>query len=122
MPKQVFIADDSSTVRRIIKAFLRQRTDLEVCGEAADGLEAVEKAKVLKPDVILLDISMPEMNGVVAASILKKIMPSIPIILFTMYSENMGKYLASAIGVDAVLSKPDGMTALVKAVEAVLAR
>jgi DNA-binding NarL/FixJ family response regulator len=122
LPKQVFIADDSSTVRRIIKAFLSQRTDLEVCGEAADGLQAVERAKALKPDVILLDISMPEMSGVEAASVLKKIMPSIPIILFTMYSENMGKYLASAIGVDAVLSKPDGMTALVKAVEAVLAR
>ena len=122
MPKQVFIADDSSTVKRIIKTFLRQRTDLEVCGEAADGLEAVEKAKALKPDVILLDISMPEMSGVEAASILKKILPGIPIILFTMYSENIGKCLASAIGVDAVLSKPDGMTALVKAVEAVLAR
>lgn len=78
LPKQVFIADDSNTVRRIIKAFFRQRTDLEVCDEAGDGLEAVEKAKALKPDVILLDISMPEMSGVEAASVLKKIMPSIP--------------------------------------------
>jgi DNA-binding NarL/FixJ family response regulator len=121
MPKQVFIADDSRIVRNIIKFFLKQRTDLEVCGEAANGVQAVVKAKELKPDLILLDLAMPEMNGAEAASILKKAMPDVPVILFTMYSENIGKYLTSAIGVDAVLSKPDGMTALVKAVTAVLA-
>ena len=121
MPKQVFIADDSRIVRNIIKFFLKQRTDLEVCGEAANGVQAVVKAKELKPDLILLDLAMPEMNGAEAASILKKAMPDVPVILFTMYSENIGKYLTSAIGVDAVLSKPDGITALVKAVTAVLA-
>jgi|ERR1700730_1618565 len=120
--KRVLIADDSTTVRGIMRTFLKRLTNLEVCGEAADGLEAVEKAKALKPDLILLDLAMPEMSGVEAASVLKKVMPDVRIILFTMYSENIGKYLTSAIGVDAVLSKPDGMTALVKTVDAVLAR
>jgi DNA-binding NarL/FixJ family response regulator len=118
----VLIADDNKTIRSIIKNFLTQRTDLEVCGEAADGLEAVEKAKTLKPDLVLLDYSMPEMNGAEAASVLKNRMPDISVVLFTMYSENFGNSLASAIGVDAVLSKPDGMTALVKTVDTVLAR
>ena len=60
MPKRVLIADDSGTVRCLIKIFLKQGTDVEVCGEAADGLQAVEKARALKPDLILLDLAMPE--------------------------------------------------------------
>jgi DNA-binding NarL/FixJ family response regulator len=122
MPKRVFIADDSSTVRYVIKTFLEEQTELEICGEAANGLEAVQKAKTLKPDLVLLDLAMPEMNGAEAASVLKKVMPDLRIILFTMYSENIGKYMTAAIGVDAVLSKPDGMTALVETIAAVFAR
>ena len=122
VPKQVLIADDSGMVRRIMKAFLEATPDVEICGEASNGLEAVEKAKALKPDLVLLDLAMPGMNGAEVASVLKKTMPEVPIVLFTMYDENIGKYLTSAIGVDAVLSKPDGVTALAKAVDAVLTR
>jgi DNA-binding NarL/FixJ family response regulator len=89
MPKRVLIADDSSTVRDIIKFFLSLRGDLEVCREASDGFDAIEKATASKPDVILLDFGMPRMNGAEAARTLKKLMPEIPIILFTMYSENI---------------------------------
>jgi CheY-like chemotaxis protein len=121
-PRQVLVADDSSTVRRIIKTFLAQRPGMAVCGEAVDGLEAVEKARTLKPDLVLLDLAMPEMNGAEAASVLRKMMPEVAIILFTMYSENIGRHLTSAIGIDAVLSKPDGMTALAKAIDTVLDR
>jgi DNA-binding NarL/FixJ family response regulator len=105
-----------------MKAFLEATPDVEICGEASNGLEAVEKAKALKPDLVLLDLAMPGMNGAEVASVLKKTMPEVPIVLFTMYDENIGKYLTSAIGVDAVLSKPDGVTALAKAVDAVLTR
>ena len=122
MPKQVFIADDNKTVRNILKFLLKQRTDLEVCGEAANGVQAVKNASALRPDLVLLDLAMPEMNGAEAASVLKGMMPDVPILLFTMYSENIGRYLTSAIGVDAVLSKPDGMTALLEAIDAVFAR
>jgi len=120
MPKQILIADDSGTVRRILKHFLQDRKDIEVCGEAANGFEAVEKAKMLRPDLVLLDLAMPEMNGAEAASVLKKIMPKVPIIVFTMYGENIGRSLTSAIGVDMVLSKPDGMRALVEAIDGLL--
>jgi DNA-binding NarL/FixJ family response regulator len=118
--KQILIADDSTTVRRILKMFLQSRRNIEVCGEAANGFEAVEKAKTLRPDLVLLDLAMPEMNGAEAASVLKKMMPNVPIIVFTMYSENIGRSLTSAIGVDMVLSKPDGMRALAEAIDGLL--
>jgi DNA-binding NarL/FixJ family response regulator len=120
VPKKVLIADDSQLVRQTIKNVLAARTDLAVCGEAVNGLEAVETARTLRPDLVLLDFAMPKMNGAETASVLKMTMPEVRIILFTMYSENIGSYLTSAIGIDAVLSKPDGMTALVKAVDAAL--
>jgi two-component system response regulator NreC len=114
---RVLIADDSALVRDVIKTFLEERNDLSVCGEAANGREAVEKTLALKPDLVLLDLSMPELNGAEAASIIKQACPHIRIILFTMYSESVGKSLTSAIGVDAVLSKPEGMKELVKTIE-----
>ena len=117
MLKQVLIADDSKTVRGILTKFLQAQRNINVCGEAANGFEAVEQAKKLRPDLILLDLAMPEMNGAEAASVLKRLMPKVPIIVFTMYSENLGRSLTSAIGVDMVLSKPDGMKALMDAVE-----
>jgi DNA-binding NarL/FixJ family response regulator len=120
MPKKLLIADDNQLVRQTIKNVLAGRTDVAVCGEAVNGLEAVEKARTLRPDLVLLDFAMPKMNGAETASVLKMTMPDVHIILFTMYSENIGSYLTSAIGIDAVLSKPDGMTALVKAVDAAL--
>ena len=120
MTKQILIADDSSIVRTILKMFLRTRKDVQVCGEAANGTEAIEKAKVLLPDLVLLDLAMPEMNGAEVASVLKNMMPNVHIIIFTMYSENIGRSLTSAVGVDMVLSKPDGMISLMKAVDTLL--
>ena len=121
MRKRVLIADDSSSVRDVIRTFLRDHEDIEICGEAVDGLETLEKAQRLKPDLVLLDLVMPEINGAEVASILKNKMPNIRIILFTMYTERIGKFLSSAIGVDAVLSKPDGMTNIVDSINSLFA-
>jgi two-component system, NarL family, response regulator LiaR len=120
MRKRVLIVDDDRKVRAAMKAFLTEGTDVEVCGEAVNGLEAVEQARKLKPDLILLDLAMPEMNGAEAACVLKKRMPELPIILFTMFSDNIGRYLAAAAGVNVVLSKPDGVAMLADSVNAVL--
>jgi DNA-binding NarL/FixJ family response regulator len=119
--KSILIADDSAHVRYIIREFLKDVPDVQICGEAVDGVDAIEKARKLKPNLILLDLSMPRMNGVEVASILKKSMPDVLIILFTMYSDNLGKALASTIGFDAVLAKPDGMRHLVNTIGVVLA-
>lgn len=91
-----------------------------VCGEAVNGREAVQRAMALKPDLVLLDLAMPELNGAEVASVLKGAMPDTRIILFTMYRENVGKYLSSAVGIDVVLSKPDGGTKLAAAIDTAL--
>ena len=120
MSKCILIADDNDTVRTVIRFFLESHRAFEVCGEAADGVDAVEKAKQLKPDLIVLDLAMPRMNGVEAASVLKAVMPEVPIILFTMYNDVLGHSPAAALGVSAVLSKPDGMSGLVECIQGLL--
>jgi NarL family two-component system response regulator LiaR len=119
---RILIADDSESVRLILNDFLALRSDVEVCGEAVNGLEAVEKAKALAPDLVLMDLAMPEMNGAQATSVLKQAMPELSVILFTMYGENIGRSLTSAVGVDVVLCKRDGMTQLGKAIDTMLRR
>ena len=113
MSKSILIADDSATIRTLIRAFIENRAGFEVCGEAVDGADAIEKAKELKPDLIILDLAMPRMNGAAAASVLKRRMPKIPIILFTMYDELMSETFSSAVQVDLVLSKPNGLHEMV---------
>src|SRR5215471_2546946 len=104
----ILIVDDNDSIRWAVRACLQLRTTLEICGEAVDGVDAIEKAEQLNPDLILLDLSMPKMNGAETASVLKRRMPNIPIILFTLYDEAMGKSLASVLGVDLVLPKTEG--------------
>lgn len=120
MAKQILIADDGNTTRRVIRTLFETRTGFQVCGEAVDGLDAIEKAKTLRPDLIVLDLAMPRMNGVEAASILRNLMPQVPIVLFTMYDECIGKSLTSAVGISAVVSKPDGMGSLIHCVQNLL--
>ena len=91
-----------------------------VCGEAVNGREAVQRAMALQPDLVLLDLAMPEMNGAEVASVLKGAIPKTRIILFTMYRDNIGKYLSSAAGIDFVLSEPDGVTKLAAAIDSAL--
>jgi DNA-binding NarL/FixJ family response regulator len=120
MPKRILIVDDSGTVRNVLRSFLETASEIEVCGEASDGLEALEEAQKCKPDLVVLDLSLPKMNGAEVASVLKKRMPLVKIILFTMYSQNIGTSLTNALGVDAVLSKPDGMLQLVACIKSLL--
>ena len=120
--KRVLIADDTNCMRKLIADFLTQRPDFEICGEANNGFEAVEKAKQLKPDVVLLDISMPVMPGIQAASILRKELPDAAIILFTMTSEHYRPALIKAVGVDAVLTKADGLKALAETIDSIFER
>jgi DNA-binding NarL/FixJ family response regulator len=120
MPIRVLVADDSGTVRDVLRSFLEQ-AEIVVCGEASNGLEVLEEAERCKPDLVVLDLVMPEINGAEVASILKQRMPGIKIILFTMYSTNIGKSLTAAIGVDAVLSKPEGMAQMVECIKSLIA-
>jgi DNA-binding NarL/FixJ family response regulator len=103
MSKRILIADDSAAVRRVVHTYLAER-DFDVCGEAADGQDAIEKARELNPDLILLDVAMPRTNGIEVASVVKDMMPDVRIVLFTMYSEAVDRtFPRKALAVDAVV-------------------
>lgn len=122
MPGGILIVDDSASARRATRSYLVDK-GFYVCGEAVDGRDAIDKAKELKPALILLDLAMPEMNGVEVASRLRTLLLDVRIVLFTMYSEVLdSKWLASTVGVDAVVAKPDGINALERCVRRLLAR
>ncbi len=108
----ILIADDNPNIRVLLRTFVENHTEFKVCAEASSGVEAVEKAKELLPDVVLLDLAMPNLNGIEAASILKRTNPGVRIILFTMKVDGLGRSLASAIGIDFVLSKEESITKL----------
>jgi DNA-binding NarL/FixJ family response regulator len=117
--RKVLLIDDGDAVRDVIRTFL-ERSGFQVCGEGADGVEAIEKAKTLKPDLIILDLAMPRMNGMEAASILSHIMPAVPIVLLTIYGDFVGASLTAASGIKAVVSKTDGLEKLVACVQSLL--
>jgi DNA-binding NarL/FixJ family response regulator len=120
MAKRILIVDDSEAVRRAIHAWLN-RVEFEVCGEAVDGLDAIEKAQTLKPDLILLDAAMPKTNGIVAASALRALLPNVRIILFSMYTDEVTRTLTpKQLGVDAVIAKTDGILKLTECVQSML--
>lgn len=116
MPKRVLIADDNKIVRRMLKLLLAKMPDVRLCAETSDGRQAVEAARALRPDLLILDVRMPELNGVEVASILKKDLPDAKTLLFTMYGDLVGLKIAAVSGVDIVLPKVDGAAALVKAI------
>lgn len=111
--------DDSEPVRDVIRTFL-EKTGFQVCGEAADGAEAIAKAKELNPNLIVLDLSMPGMSGADAASALRQAVPNVPIVILTMYGDVLGQAMAAGLGVNAVVAKADGMVKLVECIQRVL--
>jgi len=112
MPKSILIVDDSSVVRSATRHFLESETQYEVCGEAVDGLDAIQKARHLGPDLIILDLQMPRMNGLQAARELRRLNVAAPIILFTLYADAVRPHEAVAAGVSAVVDKTDLSTLL----------
>jgi DNA-binding NarL/FixJ family response regulator len=89
MPKRILIADDHESVLRRLRAMLEADPLWQVCGDAVDGREAVEKAAKLEPDLVILDFAMPRLNGLDAASQITKLLPGVPIVMFTMYSSQI---------------------------------
>jgi DNA-binding NarL/FixJ family response regulator len=120
MPR-LLIVDDNPSIRHIIRSLLEQQ-GYEICGEAEDGLQAINLARELKPDLILLDLSMPKLGGPQAASVLRRELPKTRIILFTLFDDAFGKSVASAVGIDLVISKTEGMAKLLHSVRTVLER
>ena len=120
-PKRILVADDNEVVRAVVRVLIETRTGLEICGEAVNGLDAVQQAKDLQPDLVLLDYRMPRLNGVEAASIIKKELPQVRIVLFTLYEQSISKATIAAAHIDMVLSKPDGVDSLLESIQALMA-
>ena len=110
----ILVVDDYPAVRSAIRAGLERYSGFSVCGEAVDGMDAIEKATELKPDFILLDLSMPRMNGMETAATLKRLMPNVLIVALTMYVELLRKPLPSTVGFDAVIDKLAGIGKVVE--------
>jgi DNA-binding NarL/FixJ family response regulator len=117
---RILIADDHETVRKGVCSILASRKDLEVCGEAANGKEAVEKACELKPDLVIMDITMPVLDGFAAAKRIRKLLPDIPILFLSMHDAQQWIEEAKAIGVQGFVSKNDIAGVLLTAVDIVL--
>jgi DNA-binding NarL/FixJ family response regulator len=104
-PVRILIADDSELVRSKLAATLSTRNDWTICGQAADGREAVMLAVAEKPDFIILDFSMPMLSGIQAAAEILKIMPRVPIVLYTLYDDAHTEAEAKKVGIRKVISK-----------------
>jgi DNA-binding NarL/FixJ family response regulator len=107
MPKSILIVDDDKLIRKVLRSFVESRTHFEVCGEAVNGLDAIEKARTLHPDLIVMDLSMPVMNGLEAGSVLKAMLPKVPVVMYTVHDTAAMKVRALAAGVRAVVQKHD---------------
>lgn len=116
---KVLIVDDHRVVREGLSAILKNKENLEVLGEAQDGQEAVEKARSLLPDVILMDVSMPKMTGVEATRIIKREFPHIGIIALTMYEEQQYIFDLVRAGATGYLLKDSDSAQIVKAIQSV---
>lgn len=101
----------------MVKSWLERDDKLAVCGEASDGAEGIEKALQLKPDVIVLDFSMPGMDGLQAATALQTALPEVPIIMLTLYADAELAHQALDAGVSTILSKMEVMSVLCEEVE-----
>ena len=113
MVRTVMIVDDNAQVRRAVCELFIRAGDFEVCAEAENGREAIEKAQQLRPDLIVTDLSMPIMNGLEEARLLKKLMPSVSVIIYTAQSDPFIEKEARWLGVCAVISKSEAASTLI---------
>jgi DNA-binding NarL/FixJ family response regulator len=117
---QILIADDREAIRKQVGLILTSRPNLEVCAEAANGKEAVEKARELNPDLVILDITMPELNGLEAARKIREFAPAISILVLTVHKSKQLMEEAKKIGIQGYVAKPEASKTLLTAVDAVL--
>jgi CheY-like chemotaxis protein len=108
MAKTILVADDNPTLRRVLCKIFEEEKDFHLCAEAVDGAQAIALARQCKPDLIILDLNMPVINGMNAARELKQIMPHVPIIVLTIHAESVKNYLTDTDSpFDLVVSKTE---------------
>lgn len=118
--RSVLIVDDNPLIRQALCELFTCEGDFDVCAEAGDGKDAIEKAQLFHPDLIVTDLSMPVMNGLEEARALRELMPTVPVIVFTAFISSALEKEAAASGVSAIISKSEHATLLIETARALL--
>ncbi len=114
MARAILIADDNLSIRRVLRSALENVGECSICGEAENGATAIDKVKELHPDLVILDFSMPVLNGLEVLRALKRLRPTMPVILFTMFKDRHLEAEAFAAGASVVISKAAGIDTLIE--------
>ena len=114
--RRVLIVDDSPQVRQELRTLLPLAGDIEVVGEAADGREAIRLVQALRPDVVLMDLEMPVLDGYQATQEIKAMCPACRVVALTVYGDPASRIRAAELGVDAFLVKGVSVESLVQAI------
>jgi len=114
--------DDNCFVRQLLTEIFKRENDFDVCGEAANGREAVKSASMLHPDLIVLDLAMPVMNGLDAARVLRQMMPHALLVIYSATPRDVSREQATSIGIAGLVSKTDRVSVLMETVRGVLYR
>ena len=118
MPRRVLLVDDNQIVRETTRKMFESSGF--VCHEADNGAKAIEQIPVFQPDLIVLDLAMPVMNGLHVAPQLRRLLPSVPIILFTLYAGSVLEKEARAAGITFIVSKGEAASKLVSRAQTLL--
>lgn len=118
-PIRLLLADDHRTVRESLRLMLEQQPDIEVIGEADNGRQAVQAAEKLQPDIVIMDIAMPEASGLIAARVMHQKCPAVKVVMLTRYSDDAYFQELMRIGVSGYILKQSASTELLQAIRAV---
>jgi DNA-binding NarL/FixJ family response regulator len=116
-PVRILIADDHEIFRRGLRSLLESHSEWQVCGEAVDGQQAVEQVRELKPDVIVLDITMPRLNGLEAAKLIRHEAPDSKMVMLSQHEPRLMKQAALSAGASAYVTKSEVSRELLVAIE-----
>ena len=119
--KTILIVDDNTYIRQALCEVFKRETDFRVCGEAENGKEAIAKALELHPDLIVLDLTMPVTNGLDGAGELKRLMPTVPLIMYSLFGDALAEQ-ARLIGISELVSKSQPIAILVSKARKLLYR
>ena len=120
MNRSVLIVDDNAIFRRAVRHVFLSQEDFAVCGEAENGRDAIEKAQALHPDLIVMDLAMPVMTGIDAARVLNRLMPTVPLVILSGYSDVFSETEFRSLGASALVSKSDHTSVLLGKARALL--
>jgi DNA-binding NarL/FixJ family response regulator len=120
MAKMILVVDDNAAIRQALCHLFTSEAGFDVCGEAENGQDAIEKAQALHPDLIVMDLSMPVMNGIDATRALKTLMPTVPVVMFSEYSDVFSDEEARSAGISALVLKSEHVSVLIGKARALL--